>query len=52
MKEHKIKVVPVDLDFATMTPRVEDIRKAISPNTKACLFAFIFGVTYDIAPFA
>jgi perosamine synthetase len=52
MKEHKIKIVPVDLDFATMQPSVNDIRKAISPNTKACLFAFIFGVTYDIAPYA
>jgi len=31
MKEHKIKVVPVDLDIATMMPQVEDIKKALSP---------------------
>lgn len=34
-----------------MTPYVEDVKKALSPKTKACLFAYIFGVTYDIAPF-
>lgn len=51
MKEHQIKVVPVDLDFATMMPCIEDVRKAITTNTKACLFAYLFGVVYDIAPF-
>jgi dTDP-4-amino-4,6-dideoxygalactose transaminase len=51
MKEHKIKVVPVDLDFGTCKPSVEDVKKALSPNTKAILFAYVFGVTYDIAPF-
>lgn len=34
-----------------MMPSVDDLKRAISPNTKACLFAFIFGVTYDISPF-
>jgi perosamine synthetase len=51
MKEHKIKVVPVDLDIATMMPSVEDIKKALSPLTKACIFAYIYACTYDIAPF-
>lgn len=52
MEEHKIVVVPVDLDIATMSPTVADVKKAIGPKTKAMLFSFIFGVTYDIAPFA
>ena len=51
MKEHKIKVVPVDLDIATMMPCIEDVKRALSPQTKACLFAYIYGCTYDIAPF-
>jgi dTDP-4-amino-4,6-dideoxygalactose transaminase len=51
MQEHKIVVVPVDLDIATMKPSVEDVKKALSPKTKAVLFAYIFGVTYDIAPY-
>ena len=51
MKEHQIKVVPVDLDIATMMPCVEDVRKSLSPQTKACIFAYIYGCTYDIAPF-
>jgi dTDP-4-amino-4,6-dideoxygalactose transaminase len=51
MAEHKITLVPVDLDIATLAPKVEDVKKAIGPNTKAILFAYIFGNTYDIAPF-
>ena len=51
MHEHKIVVVPVDLDIASLSPKVEDVKKAISPKTKAILFAYIFGVTYDIAPY-
>lgn len=44
-------MVPLDLDIATMKPCVEDLKKALSPKTKAVLFAYIFGVTYDIAPY-
>jgi len=51
MQEHKIKVVPVDLDIATLMPCIEDVKRALSPQTKACLFAYIFGCTYDIQPF-
>jgi dTDP-4-amino-4,6-dideoxygalactose transaminase len=51
IKEHQLVPVPLDLNLATLQPSIEDLKKAISPKTKACLFAFIFGVTYDIGPY-
>lgn len=51
MKEHKIVPVPLDLDMATLMPNIEDLKKTITPRTKACLFAYVYGVTYDIAPY-
>lgn len=50
-KEHGVTIVPVDLDFTNMQPSVEDIKRAITPKTVACVFVYNIGVTYDIAPF-
>ena len=52
IKEHGLVAVPVDLDLATLAPSLDDIKKATSSKTKAILFAFIFGATYNIEPYA
>lgn len=50
-EEHGIVCVPVDLDLHTLMPSLEDIKRATSPKTVAMIFAYIFGCTYDIAPY-
>jgi perosamine synthetase len=52
IKEHGLVAVPVDLDLATLAPSLDDIKRATNPKTKAILFAFIFGATYNIEPYA
>jgi perosamine synthetase len=51
IKEHGLVAVPVDLDLATLAPSLDDIKRATTPKTKAILFAFIFGATYNIEPY-
>jgi len=50
--EHGLVPVPVDIDPYTMSPSLEAIKNACTEKTKLALFAFIYGVTYDIAPYA
>ena len=41
--------VPIDLNLETFGPiSLEEFRQTISPKTKAVVFAYIFGIMYDI----
>ena len=50
-EEHGLVCVPVDLDLNTLMPSLEDIKRATSPKSVAMIFAYLFGATYDIAPY-
>jgi len=50
-EEHGIVPVPVDLDIHTLMPSLEDIQRATSTKTVAMIFAYVYGVQYDIAPY-
>jgi len=52
IKEHGLVPVPIDLDLYTMAPSLEQIQAATTPKTKVCLFAYLYGITYDIEPYA
>ncbi len=51
VEEHGLVPVPVDIDPYTMAPTLFFIDAATTEKTKVCLFAYLFGVTYDIAPY-
>jgi dTDP-4-amino-4,6-dideoxygalactose transaminase len=52
VEEHGLVPVPVDLDPYTMAPTLESVKAATTEKTRVCLFAFLFGITYDISPYA
>jgi len=52
VESHGCVPVPVDLCPRTMAPTLDAIKAATTEHTKVFLFAYIFGVTYDVAPFA
>ena len=52
VEEHGLVPVPVDLDPYTMAPTLESVKAATTERTRVCLFAFLFGITYDISPYA
>lgn len=49
---HGLRVVPVDLDTATLEPRVELLEGALSPRTRAVVVAHLFGGRFDLGPVA
>lgn len=49
--EHGLVPIPIDLDPYTMQPSLEDLKAATTVRTKACLFAYLYGITYDIEPY-
>ena len=51
-EEHGLVPVPVDIDPYTLMPSLDAIKAATTEKSVACLFGFIWGVTYDVAPFA
>ena len=51
-EEHGLVVIPVELDLETMQPSLDQIKAATSEKTVAMIFAYLYGVTYDIAPYA
>lgn len=51
VEEHGLVPVPVDIAIDTLMPSLDDIKRAASPKTRAIIFAYIYGVTYDIAPY-
>lgn len=52
VEEHGLIPVPVDIDPYTMAPSLQQIKAATTEKTKACLFAYLFGITYDLSPFS
>jgi dTDP-4-amino-4,6-dideoxygalactose transaminase len=49
---HGLRAVPVDLDTATLEPRVELLKEALSPRTRAIVVAHLFGGRFDLGPVA
>ena len=47
IKEHGCVPIPVEISLSTLQPSVEDIKRSISPKTKAMIVAYVYGVTYD-----
>jgi perosamine synthetase len=50
IKGHGLLAIPVDLDTATLGPRVELLEGALSPRTRAVLVAHLFGGRFDLDP--
>jgi len=51
VEEHGLVPVPVDLDPYTMAPTLDQIKAATTEKSKVCLFAYLFGITYDLTPY-
>jgi dTDP-4-amino-4,6-dideoxygalactose transaminase len=51
IEEHGLVPIPIDLDPYTMAPNLSHLEAATTSRTKACLFAYLYGVTYDIEPY-
>jgi perosamine synthetase len=49
---HGLRAIPVDLDTATLEPRVELLEEALSDRTQAVLVAHLFGGRFDLGPVA
>jgi perosamine synthetase len=47
---HGLRAITVDLDVATLEPRVELFERALSPRTRAVLVAHLFGGRFDLDP--
>ena len=52
IERHGLRAVPVDLDTATLEPRIEALEGALSTRTRAILVAHLFGGSADLAPVA
>jgi dTDP-4-amino-4,6-dideoxygalactose transaminase len=51
IEEHGLVPIPIDLDPYTMAPKLSQLKAATTSRTKACLFAYLYGVTYEIEPY-
>jgi dTDP-4-amino-4,6-dideoxygalactose transaminase len=49
VEEYGLVPVPVDIEPYTMMPTLEAIKAATTSKTVVCLFAYIWGITYDIS---
>jgi dTDP-4-amino-4,6-dideoxygalactose transaminase len=52
IRAHGLRAIPVDLSPATMAPRLDVVRRAIGPSTRAILAAHLFGGRIDLDPIA
>lgn len=52
IQAHGLQAVPVDLEPATMAPRLDVLRRAITLQTRAILAAHLFGGRVDLDPLA
>jgi perosamine synthetase len=50
INDHNLIPVPLDLDSATMAPRMELLRRAITPATRAIVVAHLFGGRVPMEP--
>jgi len=51
-KAHGLTVIPIDLDPATMMPRIDIYRQAFNPRTRLVLLAHLLGGKFDLTPYA
>jgi len=49
---HGLRPVPVDIDSATLAPRLDLVEAAITGRTRAILVAHLFGSRFDVGPVA
>jgi perosamine synthetase len=52
VREHGLVPIPVELDLTSMSPSLDAVKEKVTEKTKACLFALLFGLRYDLAPYA
>lgn len=52
LEDHGLVAVPIDLEPGTLAPRPEAWAAALTPRTRAVLFAHLFGARLDVAPLA
>jgi dTDP-4-amino-4,6-dideoxygalactose transaminase len=52
LERHELVAVPVDLDTATLEPRLDLLERAITGRTRAILVAHLFGSTVRLGPIA
>ena len=50
IRRHGLVPVPVDLDADTLAPRIDAMRRALTPQTRAVLVAHLFGSRFDLEP--
>ena len=48
IEAHGLVAVPVDLDLATLAPRLEVAERLVTPKTRAILVAHLFGGRFDL----
>ena len=51
-ESHGLRIVPVDIDAATLSPSAEEIEAQITPQTYAIVVAHLMGGLVDIEPIA
>src|SRR6476469_9980462 len=49
IEAHGLVAIPVDLDAATLAPRLEVAEGLVTPKTRAFLVAHLFGGRFDLA---
>jgi perosamine synthetase len=52
IEAHGLMAVPVDLDVATLAPRLELAERLVTSRTRAILIAHLFGSRVELAPYA
>ncbi|MCC7071186.1 MAG: DegT/DnrJ/EryC1/StrS family aminotransferase [Deltaproteobacteria bacterium] len=52
LEAYGMRVVPLDVDPQTLAPRIADVRRHITPRTRALLVAHLFGARAELEPFA
>jgi len=50
LEAHGLVAVPVDLEVATLAPRLEIAQRLVTPRTRAVLVAHLFGGRFDMGP--
>jgi len=48
VRYHGLKVVPVEIDVGKLAPTLEDIKKALTPKSKAIVLSYLYGAIYNI----
>ncbi|HEX6679387.1 MAG TPA: DegT/DnrJ/EryC1/StrS family aminotransferase [Gaiellaceae bacterium] len=52
IERHGLRSVAVDIDSATLAPRLDVLNEAITSRTRAILVAHLFGSRFDVGPVA